>query len=158
MKFADRFVLIVVFVVLLTSFGVAQVTIVSSDTVRARERRNEADLERRMSDMRALDPTARRQRKRELPLTKAPELDRSAKERIMKLRRVDPADLETYSDFLKQEKTGIFKLFPDLDCLTPNLIRIDGGCTDFVPPVFGNILPDNRMVEYAHDIQVLRLS
>jgi len=136
MKFAARLVLIAVFLVLSTSVGNAQATIIGSDAARqerARERRNEVDLERRMNDMRALEPLARRQVKRDVPVIKTPELDKFAKERVMKMRRIDPSDLGAYADFSKKEKTGIFKLFPNLDCLTPNLIRLDGGCVDFVP-------------------------
>lgn len=101
---------------------------------REQERRNERDLERRLNTMRDLERTAQRQtdRMREAGY-RAPELNSEAKERVRELRKVSPADLSRYAQFLKADNTGIFKLFPDFNCLTDDLVRIDGDCANFVP-------------------------
>jgi hypothetical protein len=54
-------------------------------------------------------------------------------EQIEALKRPDEADLAKYADFLKQKKTGMFRLFPYLACIEKGLIRVDGECADFIP-------------------------
>jgi hypothetical protein len=62
----------------------------------------------------------------------SPKIDKETGERIRLARRVAVADLDGYTEFLKTDKTGVFKLFPDYDCVTKNVIRTDGNCKDFV--------------------------
>lgn len=96
--------------------------------------RNEADFERRLRDMRQLENKMIAMSKRdEMALSTEPVLTKDARERVVRLRKVDPADLARYSLFLKQDGTGIFRLFPDHDCSERKYIRIDGPCEDFVP-------------------------
>lgn len=62
-----------------------------------------------------------------------PKLSAEDKQRVLKLRKVDPADIEKYKTLLKQEDAGIFKIFPNLGCQSKNVLRIDGECAKFVP-------------------------
>lgn len=41
-------------------------------------------------------------------------------------------DLTKYKDFLRQSKTGIFRLLPDFDCESKNSIEVSGDCANFV--------------------------
>jgi hypothetical protein len=64
---------------------------------------------------------------REKPLTK---------EEIKKIKALlapNAEDLAKYKDFLDQSKTGLFRLFPNLDCESKNIVRVDGNCANFVP-------------------------
>ena len=103
---------------------------------RSQNARNERDLERRMQDMRALDSYSRRQSdkdRRDLEAFNPPELDKKTKERIRQMRMFETRDIERYRAFLAGEKTGIFKLFPAYNCVSANVIKIDGDCANFVP-------------------------
>ncbi len=96
--------------------------------------RQEADLERRMREMRQLENKMIAISKRdEMALSPDPVLTKDAHDRVVRLRKIDPADLARYASFLKQDDTGIFRLFPDYDCLERKYIRIDGPCAEFVP-------------------------
>ncbi|HVE58324.1 MAG TPA: hypothetical protein VNB22_15945 [Pyrinomonadaceae bacterium] len=53
--------------------------------------------------------------------------------RIEALKKPDAADAAKYAGFLKQSKTGLFRLFPFLACEEKNLIRVDGECANFIP-------------------------
>ncbi len=101
---------------------------------REQERRNDRDFDRRLNTMRDLERTAQVQsdRMREAGYN-APTFTAAAKERVREMRKVNIADLNQYSTFLKLENTGIFKLFPNFDCLTDDLVRVDGDCANFVP-------------------------
>jgi hypothetical protein len=61
-----------------------------------------------------------------------PTIDKETSELIRLARRVDAADFSRYSEFLKADKTGMFKLFPDYDCVDKNVVRVDGDCKNFV--------------------------
>lgn len=85
-----------------------------------------------MQKMREFDTTMR-------PLTQprpsapvSPTIDKDTRDRIETARRIDAADINLYSEFLRSEKAGMFKLFPDYDCVTKNVVRTDGNCKDFV--------------------------
>ena len=56
--------------------------------------------------------------------------------RIEALKKPSPADVAQYSEFLKQPRTGIFRLFPFLPCTEKYLIRTDGECANFIPDSF----------------------
>lgn len=101
---------------------------------REQERRAERDLDRRMNIMRDLEKSSRlRSQPQQTVVISEPVLDKDAKERVRLLRRIDPRDLEENSGVLKLQNTGILKLFPNQNCVTAQLVRIDGECSDFVP-------------------------
>lgn len=101
---------------------------------REQERRNERDLERRLNTVRDLERIAQVQTARMADSGyKDPKLNSEAEGRVRELRKVNISDLNRYAAFLGLENTGIFKLFPNFNCLTNDLIRIDGDCANFVP-------------------------
>lgn len=112
----------------------AQVTNVNSSEAARRARALEADLERRMFNMRALEARMRNLSKRDAQSQEAvPGLSKETKERIQRLRGIDVSEVEKYLPLLSQKKAGAFKLFPNWDCLSENLVRLDGECSSFVP-------------------------
>ena len=115
--------------------------------------RVEADLQRRMTDMRALDQKMR-PAPRQLPnVPPEPKITSEERSRILKLRQVSPADVAKYSHFLKQERTGIFKLFPDMGCVSRKVISVDRGCERSVPlSSWFNFRTVNYGDESYHDI------
>lgn len=50
-----------------------------------------------------------------------------------KRRRPDVEDLAKFADFLKLPHTGLFKLFPNKDCFSKNLVRVDEDCQNAIP-------------------------
>jgi hypothetical protein len=54
-------------------------------------------------------------------------------EQLKELLKPDEKDSAKYAAFLKQSKTGLFRLFRFQDCETKNLIRVDGECRDYIP-------------------------
>ena len=96
------------------------------------QQRIEAERKLRMQNMRDFDTTMKAINRPRPSVPASPTIDKETSERIRLARRVDVADLGRYSEFLKSDKTGIFKLFPDYDCVTKNVIRTDGNCKDFV--------------------------
>ncbi len=96
------------------------------------ERRSREERELRMRNMREFDTTMKplTQPRRSVPAN--PTIDKETSERIGLARRVDAADHARYAQFLNAEKTGMFKLFPDYDCVTKNLVKTDGNCKNFV--------------------------
>lgn len=99
---------------------------------REAEQRIEAERRLRMQNMRELDTTMKAINRPRMTVPAAPTIDKETSERIRIARRVDVADHARYSEFLKSDRTGMFKLFPDYDCVTKNVIRTDGNCKDFV--------------------------
>jgi hypothetical protein len=57
---------------------------------------------------------------------------RAAHERLVELRKAGAGDQAKYRAFLASVKGGLFRLFPDFDCVTASLIRSDGPCSGFV--------------------------
>ena len=94
------------------------------------EQIREIEFERRRTNMNILSGRARsghmRRNERTKPLTK------EEKEKIKKIISPSEEDLAKYKDFLKQPDTGIFRLLPDYDCESKNLVRVDGDCANFV--------------------------
>jgi len=96
--------------------------------------RNEADLDRRMRAMRQLENKMRALSELDSRVIgNVPTLDKRSRDRVKAARVIDPADQAKYAEFLRADNTGIFRLFPDFDCVTYNYIRIDGECANFVP-------------------------
>ncbi len=73
----------------------------------------------------------------------------SEKELRDKFAAPDKADLNSYQDFLKQPKTGIFRLFPDHDCLYRGVVRADGERENTFP---GTWFYSFREKDYSDDI------
>jgi hypothetical protein len=72
--------------------------------------------------------------KYELPRTK-PDGKPYTKEELEKIRALldpHPGDLAKYKDFLQQPDTGMFRLFPYFDCISKNLISVNGDCENFI--------------------------
>jgi hypothetical protein len=111
------------------------------------ERKIEAERELRMRQMREFDTTMKAMNRPDRSVPAGPTIDKETSERIRLARRVDAADYTRYQEFLKAEKTGLFKLFPDHDCVQQNVIRIDGDCKNFV---MASSNFSFRTVGYAH--------
>ncbi len=62
-----------------------------------------------------------------------PGLSSAEIKRIEALLAPNPADLSKYKDFLNQNRTGIFRLFPQSACDETRVIRLDGECAISVP-------------------------
>jgi hypothetical protein len=99
---------------------------------REAEQRAEAERKLRMQNMREFDTTMKALNRPHTSVPASPTIDKETAERIRLARRVDAADRARHSEFLKADKTGLFKLFPDYDCVTKNVVRTDGNCTNFV--------------------------
>jgi hypothetical protein len=96
------------------------------------QQRIEAERELRMRNMREFDTKMQALNRQHPTASAGPTIDKETSERIRVARRVEPADLARYAAFLNADKTGIFKLFPDHDCVTKNVVRTDGDCRDFI--------------------------
>jgi hypothetical protein len=70
--------------------------------------------------------------RRDAAMRKLKEARRQQREKIIALRTPNPEDLTKYKEFLKQPKTGLFRLFPDLGCESKNLVRVDSNCANAV--------------------------
>lgn len=104
----------------------------NTEARREAEKRIEAERNLRMQQMREFDTVMKTKRPPERNVAASPTIDKETGEKIRLARRVDPADLSKYGDFLRADKTGIFKLFPDYDCVTKDVVRIDGDCRTFI--------------------------
>jgi hypothetical protein len=103
------------------------------------------DTENRLNQMKAEDDRIRK----EMAYSNGgylPKLTKNDIKRMKEMRKVDLADLEKYKEFLKTDNTGIVRLFPNLDCVTATVIRIDGECEGFVP---GSSFLSFRSRQYA---------
>jgi len=103
---------------------------------------SDSDAYRQIQRQRALDAQARTlMRETEanarasatLPREKFPTLTEKDRKRIVALLSPNPDDVAAYKDFLAQDRTGIFRLFPNSNCETKRLIRIDGDCANHIP-------------------------
>ena len=59
-------------------------------------------------------------------------LSREDLKRIKALMTPDRADVDKYREFLKQDDTGIFRLYPDFDCASRRTISVAGECANQV--------------------------
>jgi hypothetical protein len=115
------------------SLTAAQASSAQERSIELQRRRSEGDLERRMRNMRAQEASLREATRKPPSVPVEPKLSTEARERILRLRRVSSADTERYTPFLKQDRSGIFKLFPDLGCISKNVISVARECERFVP-------------------------
>ncbi|MEO8574318.1 MAG: hypothetical protein ABI481_10140 [Pyrinomonadaceae bacterium] len=102
-----------------------------SSSDRARDR-SDAELSRRMSDMHTLERRLELATRQPKGMPVEPKLSDEQREHVLKVRRVSAANLEKYSGFLKQEHTGIFKLFPDLGCISKQVVKVTQECERYV--------------------------
>jgi hypothetical protein len=98
----------------------------------ARER-VEMDTERRMTAMRHQEAYLRAITRQRPTASVEPRLTREERDRVVRLRRVSSLDAGRYEGLLKGDRTGIFKLFPDLGCISKTVISVAGECERFVP-------------------------
>jgi len=96
-----------------------------------RQRENRRSEQRQQQAMRDLERDknlgARRSNAKDKPLT------REEINRINALLAPAAEDLAKYTRFLENSKTGLFRLFSNLNCESKNLLRVDGSCENFVP-------------------------
>ncbi len=57
-------------------------------------------------------------------------------------------DLTKYAKFLKDENTGLFRIFPDLECESKYILRADEACAESIP---GSSYYSFRKKEYTND-------
>ena len=83
----------------------------------------------------------------------APHLTEAERERIHTVRKIEPVYLDKYSLFLSQKNTGIFKLFPDIGCVSKIVVSISDACARFVPLSSSfTFRTNNYSDEVYHDI------
>ena len=104
----------------------------SPDQVEYRRQMEQRSRDNRQSqELRQLEQN--RNASMRLPTTKRDKsYTREELARIKALLEPNAADSAKFKDFLRQEKTGLFRLFPFLDCEAKNLVRVDGECADYV--------------------------
>ena len=118
-----------------------------SDAEQLREASRRIDAERERRNTRPFDTALKTTKPPDRSVPAGPTIDKETSERIRLARRVDAADHSRYSEFLKADKTGLFKLFPDHDCVLKNVVRIDGNCENFV---MASSSFSFRTLDYAH--------
>lgn len=130
-----RYAMIFAAVAVLAAVSSAQTTLQTAaelEAERSRSRAGEGDLNQRMDDMRRLDSRLR-SLSRNGTTIETPQLTKEQRERVLTMRRVDPASVDSYIAFIKSPNSGVFKIFPDLECVTPKVVKLDGDCRGFVP-------------------------
>ncbi len=85
---------------------------------------------------------------REIDYPREKPLTREERNKIRLLTIVNEDDKARYKSFLKQSNTGIFRLLPDFECETKNIIKINGNCENFVP---GSWAYSFRTKDYAEE-------
>lgn len=97
------------------------------------QQERELDLRRfNLDNLQRINGANRTSFKRE-PLKKTLSLSKKEKQLRDKLAAPDAEDLALFEEFLKQPRTGIFRLFPDNDCLTNEVVYVSGKCKDIFP-------------------------
>lgn len=129
---------IVVAVVILLSLAsvysqVVRPQLPGTDRQDRERRRNDADFERQMAEMHALERRAILSTQRPLIADSEPKLTREQRERVLTFRRIAKGDADKYASFLDQPRTGVFKLFPDIGCVSKNVVSVSGDCEKYVP-------------------------
>ena len=115
--------------------------------------RNEAEVEQRMLQMHSLEHTLRKVTEGDRRVVSEPKLTAEQRDLILSKRKVDATDIQGFANFLKQPMTGVFKLFPDIGCVSKNVVRISGECARFVPLSSSFDFRTNRYGdEVYHDI------
>ena len=68
-----------------------------------------------------------------LPRDPLPRLTEKDRERIESVLTPNSVDVATNAELLAQDRTGIFRLFPNSNCETRLQIKVDGECANHVP-------------------------
>ena len=73
------------------------------------------------------------------------------------LRLISPSieDSTKYATFLKLPHTGLIKLFPEMDCSSKNVVRVDGPCEKYIP--FSNAYSFRKIMYPQKALADLRL-
>ena len=95
--------------------------------------RSEAQLERRMNDIHLLDQKLEVITRKSRQMPAEPKLSDAARQRVLQVRRVAFEDVKQNEKLLAKAGTGIFKLFPDLGCVSKNVVSVAPECNVFVP-------------------------
>ena len=109
----------------------------SSDEVKRQISRENTQQQRRAQQQRQTDEALGFGRTgREMIAVRKPDgrpYTKSELKKIKQLLEPSPEDSVKYNDFLKTSRTGIFRLFPNFDCESKNLVQVDGNCENFIP-------------------------
>ena len=68
-----------------------------------------------------------------LPRDPLPKLTEKDRERIESLLTPNPVDVTANAELLAQDRTGIFRMFPNANCETRLQIKVDGECANHIP-------------------------
>lgn len=136
--------------------GHAQSTKTTSDPQQQEElnkQRIERDLESRISNMRRLNNETMRGDASELPADyRVPAVMSKRKiertEAVKKILSPNAEDSSRYQTFLREPNTGLFRLFPDFNCISKGVVRVDGKCADAIP---GTWFYSFRADDYSDD-------
>ena len=94
---------------------------------------SEAQLERRMADIHLLNQKLEVITRKSRQMPAEPKLSDADRQRVLQVRRVAFEDVKRHETLLSKAGTGIFKLFPDLGCVSKNVVRVAPECDQFVP-------------------------
>lgn len=137
--------------------------------IQAQRRAEQNSLERERKAREILSPPARNKdaeelRREGLRIRRQVEAEKAAKifredrreekERLAALLAPNPEDFAKYNQFLRQPKAGLFRLFPDLDCDSKNLVRVDDDCEKAIPNSWAYSF---RRKDYIPDLLDVRL-
>ena len=99
--------------------------------------KREQDLTERRENLEKLNKDHLRSRREALNNARIPKFPAETAEQRAAIKEIltpNPEDLNKYKEFLQKSGTGIFRLFPDFDCIPEKkLIRVDGDCADLIP-------------------------
>ncbi|MBS1794860.1 MAG: hypothetical protein JSS81_13455 [Acidobacteria bacterium] len=128
--------------ILLASAAFGQINI--DDQQAIERRRQERDLESNRGTFKTVKKPSEEDARREFDNERrrrrsaaARDAMREAEKNLAAQRAPAPADAVLYKEFLKDSKTGLIRLFPDLGCESKNLIRVDGDCAGAVLSSWG---------------------
>jgi hypothetical protein len=137
------------------SFVVAQDDVQTPDKVRRKptiEQIRNRDFDRRRREMARVSNLPRESSKRRMK-----GLSKEDRRRFKEATNPSREDLLRYKEFLKQSNTGIFRLLPDYECETENIVKVDGECAGFVPGAWSySFRRDNYSDKYLHDVGLRR--
>jgi hypothetical protein len=117
---------------------------------RQQEEINRRQVERELAEKRQRLDNLQRDNRQNRTIVRRPLPIVNEKELRDKFAAPDKADLNSYKNFLKQPKTGIFRLFSDHDCLYGGVVRADGECENTFP---GTWFYSFREKDYSDNIR-----
>jgi hypothetical protein len=74
----------------------------------------------------------------------------SERKRLLELLSPRADDRERYKTILAQPRTGIFKLYPDADCISRAVVRVDGPCAEHIPEGSTSAFRDDSLTPDIH--------